>query len=96
MKFAYDKYILPDWVRTMEDYRRHCMGHYEQGPSIQSEPPPMERLEIEHRMAQIAAKKAEMGHVPQEYNASETRHSTGIYRCRGNGSRRGGFGVSRE
>jgi len=93
VKFAYNKYILPDWVLTMEDYRRHCMGHYDQPPSIKAEPPPKERLAIEHRMAQVAAKKAEQGYIRQEYNSNETRHSDAVNRCRGNGSRRGGFGI---
>lgn len=96
MKYAYEKYILPEWVLTMADYKRHVMGRYDLPPSIQSEPPPQEQMEIEHRIAQVATKKAEAGHVKQEYDSNESRQSTSIYRCRTNGSRRNGFGVSRD
>lgn len=88
-------YILPDWVLTMDDYRKHQRNHSGL-PSAQSEPPPREQLEIEHRMAKIAADKAAKGYIENEYNQSEVRHSHAIHRCRGNGSRRGGFGVSRD
>lgn len=88
-------YILPSWVLTMEDYRKHQRNHSGL-PSVQSEPPPKEQMEIEHRMAKMAADKAEKGHIPLEYNQQEMRHSTAIHRCRGNGSRRNGFGVSRD
>lgn len=87
MKFAYDKYILPDWVLTMDDYRRYAPAAGEHEPSAESEPLPMGRLEIEHRMAQIAANKSAKGYIEHEYDSNELRYSHAVNRCRGNGSR---------
>lgn len=81
MKHGYERYILPDWCLTMADYDKWMKrnGH--------PDPDPKTQLEIEHRMAQVAANKAEQGYIRQEYNSQEQRHSQAVNRCLGNGSR---------
>jgi len=51
------------------------------------EPTTEDRLEIEARTKEIREAKQSQGQIKQEYNAAETRHSTAVYRCQGNGSR---------
>lgn len=88
----------------MTETYQHAVRHWVRNP----EPDPVDMAPIVGTTLMLGsveaeiyeqerAKKQEQVYVPHEYDSGKhERHSAAAYRACGNGTRRGGFGVSRD